>query len=894
MRTFRKIFVIAVILTVILLIAATFLARVFEEELARYAVEGLSRQIRTEVNVEEVKLSFIKKFPDASLEFRNVVFASVKDHEKTATVDRETDTLLAVENLFLRFNIIELLKRRYIVKEVQLQSGKLNIIIDREGTGNYRFWKEPEARGEKDFLLELDNVKLAGMHIRYDNRALGIYAEGMVRKSYFRGQFSRETYSISSGIEGKIIHYSNRGTEFIRDREISSTASLKVDPQSIEILEGNLKLAGQHLLVTGNILRPKPLDFNLSFKGKRLDLENILRHVRIHSRKFPEDLKAGGILDLKGELKGTVSNTDPPGIRATFSLREGWMRSSRFLRDFDEIKTQGSYTNGIRNGPETTRIELDGVSMKFGNSRLGGEYSVYNLVSPDFSYNIKADIDLPDLETFFTVDSLMERIQGRILAEIRMEGDQALLGDFKKQDLLKYRYDAKFSLEDVSLKFRNLPFEFKDFTGEAVVTDHLEVRNLSGDFEDSRFNLSGRVDNFLEYLLTQGGNLWMDMDIYSEKVDLNHLRNLQAEGKPNEHEDTVNLPGRLYLKARFWLDEFEISNFTARQVTGDLIYKPRRLSVNHIELLSMDGRVSSGGILEQQQDMQFLVKSISEISSVDITSAFASFDDFGQEFILGHHIKGTLSGEVNFSARLNERMKIQKESILSDCDVIIRNGELTGFEPMMKLSKYIDVEELENISFSTLTNEIFIRNEEVVIPNMDIQSSAFTIKASGLHGFDRYFTYKVKAGLSEILAKKSSRPLKEESEFGPIEDDGLGRVYVYLIIEGTPQTIEVRYDRRGAVQNVREQLREEKQELKQILRNEFGLFKKDSSLVDTPRQKQPDFMIDWEETSDSTAETEKKKSNNSGEERFIIIWDDEEEQDISTPEPEKKRRRKQY
>ena len=131
MRVFRKIVIITVVFFFVLTMASIILVRVFEDELTQFVVDGLNRQIRTEVNVGEVKLSFVKKFPDASLELKDVFIASVPDFQSDIFVDENTDTLLLAENVFLRFNVLKLFKRQYLVHEVQVRSGKLYVYIDR-------------------------------------------------------------------------------------------------------------------------------------------------------------------------------------------------------------------------------------------------------------------------------------------------------------------------------------------------------------------------------------------------------------------------------------------------------------------------------------------------------------------------------------------------------------------------------------------------------------------------------------------------------------------------------------------------------------------------------------------------------------------------------------------
>jgi len=899
MRVLKKIVVFVIIIVGLLMATAFTLARIFEDELTQYVVEGLNNQLRTEIKVENINLSFLKKFPNASLEFENVFIASVPDYKRSDFGDMSTDTLLLAEKLFLRFNIFKLIRRQYFIREVQVRSGELNVFIDETGNGNYVFWERNKTDKEKNFLLALDNVKLSSIHLRFDNRALEINATGLVHRSSFKGQFSRESYSMTAGLDGMLQHYSNEGVVLLQEQNVSLNTSLSVDPQAINISEGKLKLAGQQMLVSGEILRPRPLDLDLRIEGRQLEIEQVLKHIVLLSEKYPADMKAGGKLNFNGKLTGIVSNTRMPLIKADFTMEKGWLQTSNLPMEIHDIGTRGSYSNGRQHSLNTTVISLHDMNMRYGKSRIGGNYSVSNLLSPTFNYKIKTDLYLTDLLGIKAIDSIFSSLGGRILAEISIEGNQAILENLQKEDLLGYTYNANIYLEEIALKSRLIPFELKKITGDILFTDHLELKSLSGEMEENQISISGRVDNLLEYLVTPKGNLWMDLDLYSERLDLNHLivlnskKRLDYKNETLAPADTFFLPERLFLKTRFWFDDLEIKDFSASNVTGNLIYKPRRLSINHVELSSMEGRIQSEGMLEQRQDMSFLVKARSGINGVNITEAFSSFNNFSQDFIIDQHLKGSLSGDVNFSAGMDTRVRINKESILLDCDVIIRDGELSGFEPMMSLSKYIDVKELENISFSTLHNEIFIRNEEVLIPKMDIHSSAMDITASGIHGFNKEFSYKVKLALSELLAKKSRKPSKQDSEFGVIEDDGLGRMYLYLIIEGSKEGTKVRYDRRGAIQNIREELNEEKQGLKEILNEEFGLFRKDSTLIINDNSDDvPDFIIEWEED-DSTDVEVQKPGNKSSKEKFIIEWDEAEtETEDSLPLKRRKRRKK--
>jgi hypothetical protein len=883
LKILRKIVIYVSISAGALVILAALLGRIFEDRITQYVITELNKQIRTEASVADVKLSFLKKFPDASLELKDIVIHSAS----------RTDTLLDARSLYLRLNILRLLKRQYILKEVHGHSGRLHLLVDQNREKNYVFWEKREDTPDETFLLDINNLKMTDIELSFENRATDMSIAGIIKKGRFRGNFSMDTYELNAGIDGLLHHYTKKGARYFQDQKISTSASLSIDPLTLQVLSADLNLDGQLLDVSGKIIRPRPLEYDLTITGRQLDLGMVLHAGLI--KGIPEDLEAGGAVACTVSLTGMASRTQLPRIDASFSLKDGWMKSSVFPYGIRKFSTEGQYTNGDRQGPESTRITLGNASLLYGNSRLGGDYDILDLTHPRIDYTIRAELDLADIPSLVDIDSVFRDMDGLLTAEIRLQGTQASLLKVEKPEWLRLRYDARLRLDGVNLGLDYKSLDLTNLTGELTFTDHLMIRSMKGNIEDIEANLSGRVDNLLEFLLTESANLWLDLDIYVSQADLNSLRSLKRnKNLSGATKDTIQLPDRLYVKTRYWIDELRVNKFHASQLTGELAYKPRRLSIHRLDLHSMQGQIKTEGMLEQQRNHHFLVRSISDVTRIDISRTFDSFDNFGQDFIMGKHLKGEFSGLVNFSAALNEKMQIKKETILADCDIVIQDGELNGFEPMRKLSRYIDVEELEDITFSTLSNQVFIRNAEVIIPKMDIHSSAFDITGSGLHGFDKNFTYKVKVSLSEILSKKARRPNKQETEFGIIEDDGLGRVFIPLIIEGSDQGTEVRYDKRGAVQNVKEQFKAEKQELREILKEEFGLFQKDSTLgVDQEVGRENRFLLEWEEEDESRFESDTgKKSVKRGREPFTIVWDDEEESDTVTVEKKKRRRRK--
>jgi hypothetical protein len=180
----------------------------------------------------------------------------------------------------------------------------------------------------------------------------------------------------------------------------------------------------------------------------------------------------------------------------------------------------------------------------------------------------------------------------------------------------------------------------------------------------------------------------------------------------------------------------------------------------------------------------------------------------------------------------------------------ISDGVLKNFDPVKSLSRFIELSELENITFSKLENDFYIRNNYIAIPQMDIHSSAADFTISGKHDFDNNYEYNLRTYLSLFLSKKAKKNRSYSSEFGAIEEDGLGRTSIFLKITGKGEAVKVGYDLKAQRGNVSKKLKTEKENLKSILNKEYGWYKKDSTIKQEPAPR-PKFKIQWEET-DST------------------------------------------
>ncbi|NJM17020.1 MAG: hypothetical protein HC896_18060, partial [Bacteroidales bacterium] len=96
---------------------------------------------------------------------------------------------------------------------------------------------------------------------------------------------------------------------------------------------------------------------------------------------------------------------------------------------------------------------------------------------------------------------------------------------------------------------------------------------------------------------------------------------------------------------------------------------------------------------------------------------------------------------------------------------------------------------------------------------MNISSSAIDIEIEGEHGFNNLFDYNMKLSLADILASKAHKS-RYSSEFGTIEREVDGKNNVFIRLYGTPDDFQIKYHTRGAINNIKSNLKSEKEEIK--------------------------------------------------------------------------------
>jgi hypothetical protein len=278
---------------VALAVAAYFLAKKYEPEVRTVVVNELNSHLAVPVEVDDINLSLLQRFPYASIRFSNVVIPEVINGQK------QSDTLLYAKDLYLQMGLFDFLKEEYRITEAELANGFFNMAFYKNGTDNFRFWKGSDKEGGKA-SLNIENIEIRDFGYKLAT-ADGLKLNLFVNQAATDGNFGSEQFKLDSESDIDIRLVENKGEKLYRNQRLKGDIVLAVN-QSEEIYRftgKNISVAGESFELDGSYTpRNSQKAWSLNLNTKNAQLEKLMALLPGDVRKRFENYGADGATDL--------------------------------------------------------------------------------------------------------------------------------------------------------------------------------------------------------------------------------------------------------------------------------------------------------------------------------------------------------------------------------------------------------------------------------------------------------------------------------------------------------------------------------------------------------------------------------------------------------------------
>jgi len=857
----------------------------YEDEIKQYAVEELNKTLAVPVAVEELELTLFAQFPSASLQFNKLFISDTAN----------SDTLIYAEYVYMNFNFWEMVGGNYTVNEVKAENSVIKLRIDSLGTENYLIMKE-DSLDEKNnkFSFALEEVGFNTIRFSYSNKNTQQYYSINSENITFAGNFSQSNYELSATSNFYINHLKSNSIKYVENKNAAANIVLNIHTDSSLYQLKKAELSIEELLfdMNGKYTNNNDSSFiDLNIKGRNIDLQ---RAFSIFPKEYFDALseyKAAGMVVFETRIKGIIAKNSSPLVIADFTLNNGDLIEKETGAHLKHLSLAGHFES--RNKKNHEVIEFKNIRGVLENGKIQGNLLISNFKTPSIKADLNGNLSMKKMKQFINSEKI-ETLDGNASFEVEFAGIFNTANGAKPKIKTSNGF-IKF--QNVSLKTTSSHLAYTDLNGSlSLKKNDAAFSDLTGSILSSQFKADGIIKNIIPFLLLEKEQLVIETDFRSKSVSLNEIMGSPTKAT-SEEAIPLNFPDNINFNLKSHIGKLSYGKFTASNLKGIVTYQNKKLIAKNISFKANKGSYIVSSEMEQTNMNSFFWTLDGTANNIDINNFFSEFDDFGQQFLTHENIKGKTTVQLGLATVIDGNMNIDMNRLYAEANFSIKKGELIDQAALLDIATYFESnkivktvidtkllkKKIKHIKFANLDNKVIIDKGKIHMPQMTLSTNVMDLNISGIHGFDDNVDYHLNFRLNDVLVKK-----KNQDEFGPIKDDGLG-VKLFLHMFGNLSDLKFKIDKEEKKIARKEAIQEEKKELKSILKQEFGLFKKDST-IQTPIEEETKttFEVEWDEFDNEPdvstekgpdkKEEKKKKEKNKGLNKFLKKLGVEEEE----------------
>lgn len=847
LRISLKILLWTVISIVFAILLSFLLVVIFQDKIEQKVVESLNTKLNCEIAVRDIDVSLFHNFPLVS-----VVLHDVSTNDKTL---KKEQNLLSVKSISFEFNIIDIIYGTYTIKQIGVKNGTVCLRVFEDKTNNFNILKSDSSKKEtKDIEFKLNKI--------YLDDVFGSYCDESNNQKYFfyfhdakaSGDFYKDKYMVSFSTQMRIDTIFVSEMYFAPNHEAKINAKIDVNSTDgiFEFNNAKIKLEDV-LLETKGIVEYKSKKLDLSLNSKKANLNKFISLFPKEYRDFFEDYKLSGDIDIASNLKGSYNDETLPSINISLEMKNGAMEEKSKKIALKSIKLKSRFTAKNVADKKSYNIVLDELFAKLDEKPIYASGKISDLSYPAIELKTNGQISLSKISDLLKIEDIKE-LSGDVNYDFNFNGRIKNISKIEANDFINSKSSGTLDISNAKLQTNSMNYvaNIKKINALFSNTD-LDINNFYVEYGLSNFSGNATLKEFLPYLFSKEKDLRVSADIHSGNFDIINL--LSSTKSNSEKGITFSLPKNISASVNFAADRISYNKFGASKAKASVYLNENSIFAENIYLKTLSGNIEGRGKCEIMSNNKIAIVFDAEMNGLDIRETFIVFDNFGQKDLTYDNLRGKTNISLKSKAVFSQSLSVEPASIIATADVDVFEGKLVGYEPLNGLNKIIKNRDFSDIDFERMTSKISISNKIISIPKTEIKSNVMNLKINGTHTFDNEIEYHLEVKLSDIKNKKDK--IFTEDEYGYVVDDGLGNPTFFILITGSINNPKYKQiDKRAMKEKIQENIKTEKQNIKQILKDEFGLFKKDSTLQNNKAEK---------------AKKEKEKESNS----FKIEWDEE-------------------
>ncbi len=517
-----------------------------QSEIVKEEIAKLNKEHKGLISVGESELSLFGSFPYISIKVYDVHIFETKEDNAPSIMD--------VKDLFIGFNLWDIVKGNYDIQSLILEEGVFNIVIHENNTTNIQNSLANTSETETPTTnIHLKKIKLKNLDIHTLDEATNTDVEKFIYSGTggFRQKDSTIAGHIDTNFELNVIK--DGDTTFIHKKHFEvhtnvtfneATGILNIEPSGIAMENGDFELEG-------TIDTKNDVDLDLSIKGTKPNFDMLIAFAPADVIPILEKYKNAGEIYFNASIQGPSNKGNRPFINAYFGAGKAFLENTKKGKKIDNMGFNGHFTNGANRNASTMEFSLTDMTASLEKGIFKGAVFVKNFEAPEIDMQINSNFNLDFITDFFELQQV-QNASGQVALKMNFHDIIDLDNPENALQKLNQAYFTELIVKDLSFTAKELPAPLHNLDVHLVMNDKKASLNQ---FElllgNSDVSISGFLSNLPALVHHTNTPVETHLNITSKTLDVAQLTgfSIQDSIQTGIDEQIKNLNLGLFFKA---------------------------------------------------------------------------------------------------------------------------------------------------------------------------------------------------------------------------------------------------------------------------------------------------------------------------------------------------------
>jgi hypothetical protein len=793
--------------SVLVLVAITLFAvpYFFKDQIKAKITEAINKKVDARVSFEDADLSLFKNFPNA-----NVTLYQLDIINKAPF---EGDTLASIEEIDLKMSIKELFKGKDKAMDIQgitSKNGMINILFNKDGLGNYDIAiKNKEASTSSPLTLNIQKYEIENFKFKYFDESSKIKMVIDSINHEGTGDFAASKLDLVTKSTAKITIDMDK-VNYMQNVPLTLDAVLGIDlDKSKYTFKENKALINQLPLQFDGFIQlvDAGQEYDLKFKTPTSSFKNFLGVIPAVYAANVNNVKTTGDFTVVGFAKGLYSDTTVPKFNIDIASNNASVQYPDLPKSIQNIIIDSKIINetGILND---TYINLDKLSFRIDQDVFNIKANIRNITeNAVVDAVLKGTINLANVSKAYPI-KLKKPLTGILKADVTTK--------FDMQSVEKSQYENIRNAGSMSLS----NFKYADENGKTM-----NISNALIQFNPSQVNLkqfdattgksdlsvTGVLENFYGFIF-KNQELKGNFNLNSNQLAVSDFVTTIEASKTDAKTEAMKIPAFLNASLTAKANTVLYDNLTLKDVSGKLIIKDEKLTMENIKTSIFDGNIGLNGAVSTKGKVPTFNMDLS-LKQVDIAQSFTQLDFLKKLAPIAGIINGKLNSTIKLNGNLDATaMRPDLKTLTGDLlgqllSTTLNSTNSTLLTALGSNLKFIDV---SKINLNNLKAAITFEDGMVSVKPFDINYKDIKATIGGTHGFDQSMNYNIKFDVPVKYLGTEANSLI--AKLSPTDAAKLENIPINASLTGNFTNPKISTDIKTAVTNLTNQLVQQQKE----------------------------------------------------------------------------------